>query len=137
MKNYLYIIAIFTFLSFKNLSGISGKYKVVFDSKFDPKHEKSYIISINEKNYVKKYSDEENIEGGITEVESKNAEKIYYLKDFLFVQNKARVDSLRLKPIGKVTMEIKKLDEDTLAFRTTYSGKLQVTINTGKFIRQK
>lgn len=137
MKKYFFIIAIFIFLSFKSLSGISGKYKVVLDYKFDPKQESNYTISIKEKNYIKKYPNGEKVEGGITIIKNRNEKNIYYLRDFLFVENKLTLDSLKLKPMGKVVMEVEESNEDTLTFRTTYSGQLQVTLNTGKLIRQE
>ena len=38
----------FFLLSFKSVTGISGKYDVVMDSKFEQKKESSYTITINE-----------------------------------------------------------------------------------------
>ena len=37
----------------------------------------------------------------------------------------------------KVITEVEEIDADTLMFRTTYDRQLNVTINTGKLIRQK
>lgn len=63
--------------------------------------------------------------------------KIYYLKDFLFVQEKVILDTLKLHTLGKLIMEVEEINTDTLSFRTTYDRQLNVTINTGKLIRQK
>lgn len=136
MKKYYFILGIFFLLSFKILSGISGKYRVVLDSKFEG-HGNDYIITINDNRYTKEYSDNEKVEGGIKIVDGRNSKKKYYLKDFILVQNKVKKDFLKLNTLGKVIMEVEEINTDTLSFRTTYDRQLQVTINTGKFIRQK
>ncbi len=135
MKKYFFIIGIIFLLGFKNEVGISGKYKVVFDSKFIQSQNSSYFIKIKKNNYIK-FIDGLKVKGGITILERKDAKKIYYFKDFLFVQNKIPNDSLILKPFGKIIMEVSRLNKDTLTFRTTYEGQLQITINSGKFIRE-
>ena len=138
MRKYCFILGILFLLSFKSVNGISGKYKVVLDSKFEQFQKSScYLISIREKNYTKKYLDNENVEGGITIIEGRNSKKIYYLEDFLFVLNKAKKDSSNLPPLGKIIMEVEELSTDTLSFRTTYKRQLNVTINTGKLILEK
>jgi hypothetical protein len=135
MKKYCFIIGILFLLSFKSSSGISGKYKIVFDAKSETAQKTDYFITIKEKNYTKTV-DGENTEGGISVVEKNNGKKIYYLKDFLFVQNKKVIDTGKLKPMGKVVMEVEEINKDTLNFRTTYDRQLQITINTGKLIRE-
>lgn len=136
MKKYCFIIGILFLLSFKSSSGISGKYRIVFDAKSEKAQNKDYFITIKEKNYTKTV-DGENIEGGIRVVEKNNGKKIYYLMDFLFAQNKNVIDTGELKPMGKVVMEVEEINKDTLNFRTTYDRQLQITINAGKFIREK
>lgn len=137
MKKYCFILGIFFLLSFKTFNGISGQYKVIFDTNFDPKKESSYYITIRENNYTKKFSDGENIEGGITIIEGRNSKKVYYLSDFLFVQPKVKIAEGKLKTLGKVIMEVEELNADTLTFRRTYQNQLNVTIDTGKLVREK
>lgn len=138
MRKYCFIFGLFFLLSFKSINGISGEYKVVFDSKFKQFQKSScYQISIKENKYSKKYFDNEIVEGGITIIEGKNSKKIYYLQDFMLVIHKARKDSSHLPPLGKMIMEVEELSTDTLSFRTTYKRQLNVTINTGKLVRQK
>ena len=134
MKKYCFILGMFFLLSFKSVTGISGKYDVVMDSKFEQKKESRYTITINENKYTKNYADGDNIEGGIKIVDDKNSKKIYYFKDFIFSQPKKVVNTI---PKGKIVMEVEEKNADTLVFRTTYDKQLEVTINTGKLIRQK
>jgi hypothetical protein len=134
MKKYCFILGIFFLLSFKIVSGISGKYNVILDSNFK-NHGSKYVIIINDNKYTKEFPNSEKVEGGIEVVEGRNSKKIYYLKDFLFVQQKVIIDSLKLHTLGKVIMEVEEINADTLLFRTTYDRQLNVTINTGKFIR--
>ena len=136
MKKYCFILGMFFLLGFKSVTGISGKYDVVLDSNFK-NHGSKYVIIINENKYTKEFSDGEKVVGGIEAVEGRNSKKIYYLNDFLFVQQKVTLDSLKLHTLGKVIMEVEEINADTLSFRTTYDRQLNVTINTGKFIRQK
>lgn len=126
----------FLLLSFKSVFEISGKYDVILDSNFK-NHGSKYVITINRNKYTKEYSDGEKVNGGIQVVEGKNSKKIYYLKDYLLVQPKVILDSLKSTSLGKVIMEVEEINSDTLIFRTTYDRQLNVTINTGKFIRKK
>lgn len=137
MKKYCFIIGFFFLLSFKSSNRISGQYKVIFDTNFEPKKESIYYITIRENNYTKKFSDGENIEGGITIIEDINSKKVYYLSDFLFVQPKVKIAESKLKTLGKVIMEVEELNADTLTFRRTYQNQLNVTIDTGKLVREK
>ena len=137
MKKYCFILGFFFLLSFRTFNGISGQYKVIFDTNFDSKKESSYYITIRENNYTKKFSDGENIEGGITIIEVRNSKKVYYLSDFLFFQPKAKIVEGKLKTLGKVIMEVEELNADTLTFRRTYQDQLNVTIDTGKLVREK
>lgn len=136
MKKYYLILVMFLLLSFKSVFEISGKYDVIFDSNFI-NHGSKYTIIINENKYTKEYSDGEKVNGGIQVIEGKNSKKTYYLKDYLIVQQKVTFDSLKPITIGKVIMEVEEINADTLMFRTTYDRQLNVTINTGKLIRQK
>lgn len=135
MKKYFYIIGIIFLLGFKNVVEISGKYKIVYDSKYNLSQESNYTIKIKNNSYTK-FINGNKIKGGITVFKKTTGEKTYYFKDFLFIQNKIPTDSVRFKSFGKVIMEVNQLSKDTLAFRTTYEGQLQITINTGKFIRK-
>ena len=137
MKKYCFILGFFFLLSFRTFNGISGQYKVIFDTNFDSKKESSYYITIRENNYTKKFSDGENIEGGITIIEGGSSKKVYYLSDFLFVQPKVKIAEGKLNTLGKVIMEVEELNADTLTFRRTYQNQLNVTIDTGKLVREK
>ena len=136
MKKYYFILGMFLLLSFKSVFEISGKYDVILDSNFK-NHGSKYAIIINGNKYSKEYSNGEKVNGGIQVIEGKNYKKIYYLKDYLLFQPKVTLDSLKSITMVKVITEVEEIDADTLMFRTTYDRQLNVTINTGKLIRQK
>jgi len=70
--------------------------------------------------------------------------KIKWTYDCTFIldYDKKQVDTsyfghLLSKSFGKNCIELDKASGDTVFFRTTYTGNLHITINEGRFVRQK
>ncbi|MFC4738686.1 hypothetical protein ACFO3U_01630 [Flavobacterium ponti] len=130
MKLFCTLLLVF-FANHLYVKNIEGKYKGYYKSKTGAYNSKSFEIVFDKLNYVKTFNDGEKVKGTKQQIKNSNNKSITYLYDFVFTQPVIKLDSLEIKMFGKPIIEINESKSDTLFFRTTYSGQLNVTINEG------
>lgn len=138
MKVTFQILFSFLFLSFTsrpiNCDKLSnGKYKVLFSDYF--KQYENYEIKITNNTYVKYLNNGDSTLGTVkwnNDCTLILSPTIKAYSDSLTVFEKLHQTSF-----GNHLIEIKIVKGDTIYFRTTYTSALQITINEGKFIREK
>ena len=120
-------------------SRVNGDYKVILDKGFAADvNNSNYIITFSDSTYIKKFKSGKRVRGKISRLSSfiKDS-KTVYLNDNGSYTPQGHLDGLIHSSFGDTQMEFEETGNDTLKFRTTYSGNLHVTVNQGKLVKLK
>lgn len=126
-------------LSQSNNHRVNGDYNVILDTGFAVDvNNSNYIITFSDSTYIKKYKSGKRVTGKISRLSSfiKDS-KTVYLNDNGGYTPKGHLDALIHNSFGNTQIEFEETGNDTLIFRTTYSGNLHITVNQGKLIKLK
>ena len=109
-----------------------GKYKVSFDPSFQMYED--YSIQIEKDNYKEYRKNGDSVKGKVKRISDclVKFDPERSTKDSMTALNK-----LLLNSFGDPCIELLESKNDTIKFRTTYTGNLHVTINGGIFLRLK
>jgi hypothetical protein len=109
-----------------------GMYSIEYDEPFTPR--KKGTLEITDNNYTQVLGQNDTLRGKIRWITR---------TDFEFVsQDTSKLDpnsigGLLHKSFGEPMVELQKARGDTTEFRTTYSGNLEITSNTGRLVRMR
>lgn len=86
-----------------------------------------------EKNNFYQYNNGDTVKGKINWIY-----KCSFVLEYDNVQaDTSKIGKLLLQSFGKPCIKIERISNDTIAFRTTYTENLRITINKGRFIKLK
>jgi len=137
----LLFLCSFTYYQFYKLK--NGKYLVVIKNR-NLTHNKdntlsayitydTFSIKIKDTLYIKNYENGDTLSGSIKYV----SENVLIMRDYRVNIDTTEVGKLLLKSFGEPCIEFIDKHNDTIFFRTRHLFNLHVTINEGKFIKQK
>ncbi|WP_207632799.1 hypothetical protein, partial [Foetidibacter luteolus] len=115
------------------------KCKLLPDGKYQIKYtfnstEKPSIISISKDRFSKCCSFRDTLRGQINWI----YDCYFTLKvDGISPDTSSELNKLLHRSFGEHCFELKNSTEDTIFFRTTYTGNVHITVNEGRFVRTK
>jgi hypothetical protein len=128
---FLLLISCFLTLKGDNNLLTDGTYNVIFS--FFPK-EKNIILKINNSQFREYTKDGDSANGKIDWID--NSHFILYYKSPTY-RDSTELERIVFKSFGHPFYELHKGNLDTIKFRITYTGNLEVTINYGYIIKVK
>ncbi len=118
---------------------VNGNYKVILDTEFASDVQNSnYIITFSDSTYIKSFKSGKRVTGKISRLSNYIKDsKTVHLSDNGGYTPQGHLDGLIHNSFGNTQIEFEESGNDTLEFRTTYSGNLHITVNQGKLVKLK